>query len=52
MAEQDRKPPPRRDAPPPDWDKLAEPLRKLARENPDAFAEALRGLLGRKQGSA
>jgi len=50
MTGDDRKPAPRREQQPPEWEKLAEPLRKLARENPDAFADALRGLIAGKAG--
>lgn len=50
MTGEDRKRPPRREANQAEWEKLAEPLRKLARENPDAFAEALRGLIAARPG--
>ncbi|MEY4679147.1 MAG: hypothetical protein RLZZ276_796 [Pseudomonadota bacterium] len=50
MTGDDRKLPPRREPIPAEWEKLAEPLRKLARENPDAFAEALRGLIAARPG--
>lgn len=50
MTGDDRKPSPWREQQPPEWEKLAEPLRKLARENPDAFAEALRGLIAARPG--
>jgi len=48
MAGEDRRPQPQREPEPADWEKLAEPLRRLARENPDAFAAALRGPIAGK----
>lgn len=49
MKGDDGKPAPR-EAAPAEWEKLAAPLRRLAQENPDAFADALRALIGRKPG--
>ena len=43
MTGDDRKHPPRREPIPAEWEKLAEPLRKLARENPEITAGLLQG---------